>query len=186
MQPHRHHRSAAGLSCVPAAWTSLPAPVLPPETEETVDPAGRHRTGLARAGWHFWACSASYQPAPKSADPRTCTGRQCTHRDDQNSKTGRAAREDSQEKQRRPTHKTAPAETHRRTKPESGSPEPTSQPPHRSVAPVAPPSHRTKRITAVVPPASRSAGSSSSSDRPRARPRQPPKQPPPAMRVGGF
>ena len=85
MQPHRHHRSAAGLSCVPAAWTSLPAPVLPPETEETVDPAGRHRTGLARAGWHFWACSASYQPAPKSADPRTCTGRQCTHRDDQNS-----------------------------------------------------------------------------------------------------
>ena len=60
MQPHRHHRSAAGLSCVPAAWTSLPAPVLPPETEETVDPAGRHRTGLARAGWHFWACSASY------------------------------------------------------------------------------------------------------------------------------
>ena len=77
-------------------------------------------------------------------------------------KTGRAAREDSQEKQRRPTHKTAPAETHRRTKPESGSPEPTSQPPHRSVAPVAPPSHRTKRITAVVPPASRSSGSSSS------------------------
>jgi hypothetical protein len=57
------------------------------------------------------------------------------------------------------------------------SPEPTGRPPHASFASVAPPSHRTKRITAVVPPASRSAGSSSSSDRPRARPRQPPKQP---------
>ena len=85
MQPHRHHRSAASLSCVPAAWTSLLAPVLPPETEETVIPAGRRRTGLGRAGRHFSACPAGYQPAPKSADPLTCTGRQCTHRDDQNS-----------------------------------------------------------------------------------------------------
>jgi len=85
MQPHRHHRSAAGLSCVPAAWTSLPAPVLPPETGETVIPASSRRTGLARTDWHFSACPADYQPAPKSDGPRTCTSRQCIHRDDQNS-----------------------------------------------------------------------------------------------------
>ena len=48
-------------------------------------------------------------------------------------------------------------------KPESGAPEPTDRPPHPSAALVARPSHWTKRITAVVPPTSRSAGSASSS-----------------------
>ena len=153
MQPHRHHRSAVGLSCVLAAWTSLPAPVLPPETEETLDPAGRRRTGLARAGRHFSACLAGYQPAPKSADPRTCTGRQCTHRhanDSQDRPKERAetakASSGGQDTKQRPQRLLGGE------KPELGVPEPTGRPPHPFVAPVARPSHRTKRITAVGRP----------------------------------
>jgi len=52
-------------------------------------------------------------------------------------------------------------------KPELGVPEPTGRPPHPFVAPVARPSYRAKRITAVVPPTSQSAGSSSSLARAR-------------------
>ena len=154
-------------ACVPAAWTSLLAPVLPPETEETVDPAGRRRTGLGRAGRHFSACLAGYQPAPKSADPLTCTGRQCTHRDDQNSQ--------DRPKERAETAKASSGGQDTKQRPQrltrgenrgKASPEPTGRPPHASAASVARPGHWTKRITAVVPPASQSAGSSSSSVRP--------------------
>ena len=82
IQPHRHLRSAAGLPCVLAVQTGLLAPVLPPETGETVIPASSRRTGLARTDWHFSACPADYQPAPKSDGPQTCTSRQCIHRDE--------------------------------------------------------------------------------------------------------
>ena len=85
IQPHQHLRSAAGLPCVLAVRTSLLAPVLPPETGEMVILASSRRTGLARTDRHFSACLADYQPAPKSDGPRTCTGRQCTHRDDHGS-----------------------------------------------------------------------------------------------------
>ena len=79
-------------------------------------------------------------------------------------------RQPRQTKQRARTAKASSGGQHTKHRPQrltrgedrgTASPEPTGQPPHPSAAPVARPGHRTKRDTAVAPPRTRSAGSSS-------------------------